>query len=59
MYYNHVFIVMASLLYDIIAINITEVVDLLIELCCKAHMYARHTDVRSRLGAPVALKELV
>ena len=50
------FIVMTSLLYDVVAINRTDVV---IELCCWAHMCARRTDVRSSLGAPVALKELI
>ena len=48
---------MTSLLYDAVAINRTDVVDLLIEPCCWAHICARRTDVRS--SAPVALKELM
>ena len=49
---------MTSLLYDAVAINRTDVVDLLIELCYWALICSGRTDVRSSLGAPVALKEL-
>ena len=38
---------------DINDINRTDLVDLLIELCSWAHIYARRTAARSSLGTPV------
>ena len=40
---------MRSLLYDAVAINKTDVIDLLIELCRWVHICAHRTDVRSSL----------
>ena len=45
-YYNRVSLAMTSLLYDAVAINRNDVVELLIELCCWAHICARRTGVR-------------
>ena len=55
-YYNCMFIVMTSLLYDAVAISRTDAVDLLIN---RAMLLGAHIDERSSLGALVALKELI
>ena len=52
-YYNHVFVVMTSLLYDAVAINRTDAVDLLIELFCLAHIRTHRPDVTFTLGTSV------